>query len=102
MDFVRQVQPILQSACYECHGPKKHKGKLRLDSRPLAMHGGGSGRAIVPGDSGKSYLIQRVLGRGDEDRMPLKHDPLSDEQIAVLRAWIDQGAEWPDSGPPNH
>jgi mono/diheme cytochrome c family protein len=97
VDFVRDVQPIFAANCYECHGPQKSKGKLRLDARPLAIKGGASNAAIVPGGSEKSVLIHRVLGEGDEDRMPLKHAPLTAEQIATLRAWIDQGAKWPES-----
>src|SRR5205085_8898 len=65
IDFATQIQPILKAACYDCHGPERQKGKLRLDSRELALHGGGSGPAIVPGKSGESYLIKRVLGEGD-------------------------------------
>ena len=96
MDFVKDVQPIFSATCYECHGPAKQKAKLRLDSKELAMAGGNSGPSIVPGDSAKSYLVKRLLGQGDEDQMPAKHDPLSDAQIATVRAWIDQGAAWPD------
>jgi hypothetical protein len=96
VDFGRQVQPILKEACYSCHGPEKQKGKLRLDSRELALAGGGSGAAIVPGNSKESYLVKRILGEGDEDRMPIKHEPLTEEQIGVVRKWIDQGAAWPD------
>ena len=96
VDFVSQIQPILKSACYDCHGPEKQKGKLRLDSRELALIGGGSGAAIVPGNSGESYLIKRILGEGDEDRMPIKRDPLTPEQVGLMKAWVDQGAKWPD------
>jgi hypothetical protein len=96
IDFAAQIQPILKQNCYDCHGPQKQKGKLRLDSRELALSGGGSGPAIVPGDSAHSYLVKRILGEGDEDRMPIKRDPLSAEQIAMIKAWIDQGAKWPD------
>ncbi|MBV9467823.1 MAG: DUF1549 domain-containing protein, partial [Abitibacteriaceae bacterium] len=97
VDFLTQVQPILASTCYSCHGPDVHKGKLRLDVKDLAFAGGFSGPAIVPGDSKKSYLMQRILGTGDEPRMPLNHAPLTPEQIATIRTWIDQGAQWPDS-----
>ena len=96
VNFATQIQPILKNSCYECHGPQKQKGKLRLDSRELALQGGGSGPAIVPGKSKESYLVKRILGEGDEDRMPIKHDPLSNEQIALVKSWIDQGANWPD------
>ena len=97
IDFPSQIQPILKEACYSCHGPDKQKGKLRLDSRELALLGGGSGPAIVPGNGKDSYLVRRIQGEGDEDRMPIKHDPLTAEQTALVKAWIDQGATWPDS-----
>jgi mono/diheme cytochrome c family protein len=97
IDFVQQVQPILRDNCYACHGPDKQKGKLRLDSRELALQGGGSGPSIVPGHGRDSYLVKRIRGEGDEDRMPVKRDPLNDQQIALITRWIDQGANWPAS-----
>jgi hypothetical protein len=95
IDFASQIEPILKAQCYECHGEKKARGKLRLHVRDLALKGGATGPLLVPGDSAKSYLVQRLLGEGGEDRMPLDEDPLTAEQTAVIRAWIDQGAEWP-------
>src|SRR4051812_6314910 len=97
IDFEKHVQPILAATCYECHSAKKIKGKLRLDSKELAMKGGSTKAAITPGKGKESYLVQRLRGAGDEDRMPLDHDPLSDEQIRIIQSWIDQGAIWPDS-----
>ena len=96
VDFARDIQPILQSQCYECHGPEKSRGRLRLDRRSAALDGGATGAAVIPGNSEGSLLIRRVLGLDDEDRMPKDGDPLPDAQIAILRAWIDQGAPWPD------
>jgi len=96
IDFVRDVQPIFKNTCSECHGEKKPKGKLRLDSKTLALKGGTSGPAILPGKGKESYLTKRLRGEGGEDRMPLDHDPLPPAQIKVIEAWIDQGAKWPD------
>ncbi len=96
-DFVRDIQPILRDTCYSCHGEKKQKGKLRLDSKPLALQGGTSGISIKPGDSKHSYFMQRIRGEGDETQMPEKADPLTPQQIALLERWIDAGAAWPDS-----
>ena len=98
VEFVRDIQPILDANCYECHGPKKARGQLRLDGRSNVFNGGMSGPAVAPGDSENSVLVRRLLGLDGEDRMPLDKDPLSDAQIALLRAWIDQGAAWPDGG----
>ena len=95
VDFATQIEPILREQCYECHGEKKGRGKLRLHVRDLALKGGATGPLLVPGDSAKSYIVQRLLGEGGEDQMPLDKDPLSAEQTALIRTWIDQGAEWP-------
>ena len=98
-DFVRDVRPILESRCYECHGPKKAKGRLRLDLKASAIKGGLTGPAVIPGNADDSLLVRRVLGLDGEDRMPKDKDPLPDAQVALLRAWIAQGAAWPDDGP---
>jgi hypothetical protein len=98
VDFARDVQPILQKHCYTCHaGERVRGGGLRLDVRGEAMKGGDSGAAIVPGDSEDSLIVRRVRGLGVE-RMPMNSPPLADAEIAVIRAWIDQGAVWPDDG----
>src|SRR5437867_770887 len=89
VDFSRDVWPILQSNCFECHGEKKPKGKLRLDSKALATKGGNSGPAIAPGKASDSYLVKRIRGSGGEDRMPLDHPPLSEAQIKTIEQWIN-------------
>src|SRR5262245_25438507 len=94
VDFARDIQPILETHCYECHGPKKSRGHLRLDVRAAAMKGGESGGAIVPGKSDQSLIVRRILGLDGDDRMPKDGDPLPDAQIALIRTWIDQGAAW--------
>ena len=95
VDYARDIQPIFETHCYECHGPKKSRGRLRLDLRNAALKGGETGAAIVPGNSEHSLIVRRILGLDDEDRMPKDEDPLPPAQIALLRAWIDQGAVWP-------
>jgi hypothetical protein len=97
VDFSRDVWPILQANCFECHGEKKPKGKLRLDSKALAAKGGNSGAVIAPGKASESYLVKRIRGLGGEDRMPLDHPALSEAQIRTIERWIDEGAVWPDS-----
>jgi mono/diheme cytochrome c family protein len=100
VDFVHEIQPIFSKDCYECHGPEKQKGGLRLDSKVAALKGGDSGPLLVSGKSKESLLIQAVEGsKADLARMPKKRDPLSAEQLALLRTWIDQGASWPDDAP---
>jgi hypothetical protein len=97
VDFVRDVQPILRANCYKCHGSEKQKGLLRWDSKESAVvHGGQSGQELIPGKSGDSRIIRRVIGVGGEDRMPLNGPALSAAEIGVLKKWVDQGAKWPD------
>jgi hypothetical protein len=97
VEFARDIQPILETHCYECHSAKKTKAKLRLDRRAAAMKGGDTGAAIVPGDSEHSLVVRRLLGLDGDDRMPKDGDPVPPAQIALIRAWIDQGAAWPET-----
>jgi mono/diheme cytochrome c family protein len=96
VQFERDIQPILKASCYQCHGPDRQEAGLRLDSRAAAMKGGTGGPAMVPGQSVESRLLQRILGQGGGARMPLGFAPLSRPQIDLIRAWIDQGAVWPE------
>lgn len=96
VDFTKEVLPIFEASCHKCHGPKNQEGGLRLDQKSAALKGGELGAVILPGKSGDSILIQAVSGATDAvPRMPRKAEPLSPEQIGILRAWIDQGANWP-------
>lgn len=96
VDFRRDIEPILRANCYQCHGEKKASARLRLDNKQLAMKGGISGVVIVPGSGKESRLMKRILGEGDEARMPLGGDPLKPAQIELIHKWIDQGANWPE------
>ena len=96
VDFVRDIQPIFADRCNHCHGEDEQQGQLRLDAKAIVLKGGVNGSLFIAGKSADSLLIQRVVGLGTEKRMPLEDDPLSDEEIGILRAWIDQGAKWPD------
>ena len=97
VDFERDVRPIFETKCLECHGPKKQKSDFRLDVKKTAFAGGAGGEpAIQPGKSAESPLIRFVAGVVEDMQMPPKGDPLTPEQIGLLRAWIDQGAAWPD------
>lgn len=93
--FEQDVRPILEKRCFECHGPTRQRGGLRLDSGDAIRKGGTTGVVIVAGKSAESLLICHVGAVGDTKRMPPKGDPLSKDQIAILRAWIDQGAKIP-------
>jgi hypothetical protein len=97
VDYARDVKPILTKNCYACHGAKKQKSGLRLDSVADALEGGDSGLVIVPGKSSQSRLIQAISGVPDVPVMPPKEKPrLTAQEITLLRAWIDQGARAPD------
>jgi mono/diheme cytochrome c family protein len=96
-DFERDIRPLLQRHCVECHGPEKQKGDLRLDAKTLALKGGHDGPAFVAGEPGKSPLFQRITSTDEEERMPAKADPLSAAEIALVKSWIDAGAAWPES-----
>ena len=94
VDFAREVLPILQRSCFECHDAKLAKGKLRLDSRADAFK---KPATIVPGQPAQSELFRRItLPKGHDEVMPSRGEPLSASQIALVRAWIEQGAVWPE------
>ncbi|HXX94354.1 MAG TPA: PSD1 and planctomycete cytochrome C domain-containing protein, partial [Planctomycetota bacterium] len=98
VDFYAEVRPVLTVHCYRCHGHEVQKGGLRLDVKSAALRGGESGEAaIVPGRSSKSPLYLRVVSRDRDERMPSKGEALPAAQAELLRRWIDQGADWPDS-----
>jgi hypothetical protein len=98
VDFQRDIQPIFTSRCESCHGADKQSGGLRLDDRNAALAGGYSGPAIKPGDSAGSKLIRLVAGLQKGLVMPLGGERLTSQQVGLLRAWIDQGANWPVNG----
>ncbi|MFO1484511.1 MAG: DUF1553 domain-containing protein [Verrucomicrobiaceae bacterium] len=97
VDFDREVRPLLQERCIECHGEKKQKGELRLDAKVHAFKGGHDGPAILANKAGDSPLFQRITSTDDDERMPPKGEPLSPAQIALIREWIDSGAKWPEN-----
>ncbi|MDP8243261.1 MAG: DUF1549 domain-containing protein [Candidatus Hinthialibacter antarcticus] len=97
VSFSEQIQPILSSRCLECHGAQLKMGNYSMLSREALIAGGDEGAAVVVGDSANSRLIKLVAGLEPGLQMPMSGDPLSQEDIALLRAWIDQGAEWDES-----
>ncbi|MFK7852340.1 MAG: PSD1 and planctomycete cytochrome C domain-containing protein [Akkermansiaceae bacterium] len=98
VEFTTQIQPILSENCYACHGPDEAtmEGGLRLDVRELALKGGDSGNAIVPGDPAASLILERITHSDPDEVMPPpdKKKRLKPEQIDLIRQWIDEGAEW--------
>ena len=95
VDFQRDLLPLLQQHCLDCHGPDAAESDLRLDNLTDALRGGDSGEAaIVPGQSDRSYLIARVLHDDPAQRMPPDSERLSDQQIELLKSWIDDATSW--------
>jgi hypothetical protein len=88
---------MLARNCYSCHGPDKQKSNLRWDDKVSALKGGDNGPAFVPGDSAHSRVIKLVAGLDPETVMPPRGERLTAAQIGLLRAWIDQGAVWPEA-----
>ena len=99
--FDKDIKPIFEKACFKCHGPEteKPKGKFRADTLAAVLKGGESAPNVVPGDIKKSSLMHQVGMLVDEDDwMPPKNNKakipqLTKEQIALVRAWIEQGAK---------
>ncbi len=92
--FASIVQPIFLASCVECHGSRKSKAGLRLDSFAHVIAGGESGNTVVPGNIADSELARRIsLERTDEDAMPpKKKQGLSPDQIEAVKWWIANGA----------
>jgi hypothetical protein len=102
VDFLRDIKTILDTSCLKCHGPEKPKSRFRVDDRAALLKGGDSGVAVIPGQSAKSPFIHYVARLVPEMEMPPegKGDPLTPQQIALLRAWIDQDLPWSGVAPP--
>jgi mono/diheme cytochrome c family protein len=101
VDYLRSIKPLLARHCVSCHGAEKPRGGLRLDTALAARKGGKEGPAVVPGKAEESPLLAAVLGEGSTERMPLNRPPLAITEIALLRAWIDQGGQAPAAESPS-
>ena len=93
IDYDTDVRPLLSQNCYSCHGGEIQQSGLRLDLRQNALRGGDYGPVINPGNSATSKLIRRLVNGDGGLRMP-PTGTLSDDEIGILRAWIDQGADF--------
>jgi len=90
IDFAHDIAPIIKARCGECHTNGKYKGKVSFDTREDLL----KSKAIAPGRSAASELVKRITHTDPEMRMPPKGQPLDAKQIALFKAWIDQGAAW--------
>jgi len=98
VDFSQEVLPVLQRACFECHGSEVAKAGLRLHEKMGALEGSDHQAVIIPGKPEESELLRRVsLPRNDKEAMPRRGNPLKQTEIAILREWIAVGAVWPET-----
>jgi mono/diheme cytochrome c family protein/uncharacterized membrane protein len=97
MEFVKDIQPILERYCVECHGPRKKKGGLRLEPIDAAFPTGDEDFwTMLPGDGESSLLVQRMLlPRDDDEAMPPKGDAVPADEIQKVITWINAGAHGP-------
>ncbi len=97
VDFVTQILPIFQARCVECHGADEPEAELRLDVRAGLFGPDAYAEMVIPGNPDDSLVYQRiVLPADDPDIMPAEGDPLTKAQIALVKQWIEQGADWPE------
>jgi mono/diheme cytochrome c family protein len=105
IDFHRDIAPIFERSCVGCHGDERPKARFSLTSFAALMKGGQSGEAaVMPGYADDSPLLHYILGEIEDLEMPPlnrrdKYPPVSDEEAARIRAWIDAGAAWPVAPP---
>ena len=98
LTYEKDIRPILEVSCLKCHGEEKPKGKFRADTLPNLLKGGESGKVALPGTSIDSPMVHYVSDLVEDMEMPPldkrdRYPQLKKEQIALLRAWIDQGAK---------
>ena len=93
VDYSADVSPIFKKYCYKCHAAQKQNGNYRLDVQEIAL----KPDVILLGNSAESPLIHHLIGSHDRSRMPPEKPFLTDGQIAIVRAWIDQGAIWDET-----
>jgi hypothetical protein len=98
LTFEKDIKPLFEKSCIECHGAVKPKGKLRLDTLEGTLKGSVDGKVLEPGKSEKSFLVANIAYLGDEDDwMPPPKDKkfpkFTPEEVGIVRAWIDQGAK---------
>src|SRR6185295_17392698 len=95
VDYEHSVKPILAARCFACHSGLKQNAQLRLDTGASMLKGGDSGPAIKPGQSDQSLLIEKISAAEESERMRPEGKPLTPEQIAIWKTWINQGAKVP-------
>ena len=90
IDFAHDIAPLIKARCAECHTNGKYKGLVSMDTRADLL----KSKVVVPGKSAASEVVKRITSDDSEKRMPAKGKPLSPKEIALIKAWIDQGLAW--------
>jgi mono/diheme cytochrome c family protein len=98
--YIRDVRPVLERRCFGCHGSLQQKSGLRLDTANASRAGGDSGPAVIPEDPQASLIIERITADDPKQRMPPEGEPLTEDEIAAIRAWIAAGAVAPEGEQP--
>src|SRR5262249_49705073 len=96
IDFRRDIVPILEARCFECHRGATATASYRLDLRAELLGETTGKPLVIIGKSDDSRLIHAVTGKTPGKLMPRKGPPLTEREIGLLRAWIDQGLSWDD------
>lgn len=93
--YAKDIKPIFDKSCIKCHGEEKQKAKLRLDSLEWTLKGADGEDVVKKGKSAESHLVHSVARVDEDEAMPPegKGDPLTKDQVGLIRAWIDQGAK---------
>jgi len=94
VDFAKDIKPLFEASCVQCHAKGKDKGGFSLETKAALLKGGDNGPAAVVGKSGESLIVQMVAGVDPDSVMPKKGTKWTGEQVGLLRAWIDQGMPW--------
>ena len=89
VSFSRQVLPIFQESCAECHGAETKEVELDLTTYADVMKGSEYGPVVEAGSPGESILLDMVAA----GEMPQEAPPLEEDEIALIRSWIQQGAQ---------
>lgn len=97
VDFVKQIKPVFEQRCVECHNSTTLLGEFNIQNRELAMKKRNSGPVIVPGEPDRSMLLLTLtLPPKDKKVMPATGHRLPDADVALIRRWIKEGANWPE------
>lgn len=94
VDFAKDIKPLFEASCIQCHAKGKAKGGLSLETREALLKGGKAGASVVPGKGAESLIVHLVAGSDPDNVMPMKGTRWTPEQVGLLRAWVDQGANW--------